>query len=110
MIRRFILRLLFGEDVFLALQIRSVERLDLRPGDLLVIKSAPPLSFEMLDRIKAYWSARLPNTRIVLCDPSVSLEVIGKADAEASPSAMVRQAAAVEEGPADRPMSGPGVE
>jgi len=60
-----------------------IGRLDLRPGDVLVVKCSGVLSTEMAGRVARIMRERLPTTPIIIIDRQIDLAVLTKEEIEA---------------------------
>lgn len=74
-----------GDAALAAVDAIDVKRLQLKPGDLLVVRSTEELDQVTADRIRAgirqlLTNAGHPNTRVMILGPKLSVEVLGVGD------------------------------
>lgn len=62
----------------------SIAKLQLAPGDILVVRVRGHVSLDTRARAQAAWSPLLPRTvKMLIIDDTIDLEVLTKADIEA---------------------------
>lgn len=74
--RRDIFKLFGGAAAIPA--VKSVEMLEMKPEDVLVVKCKRHISEEDAARIKALCDAKLPSRTVMVIDDTVDLEVLRK--------------------------------
>lgn len=75
--RRDIFKLFGGAAAIPA--VKSVEMLEMKPDDVLVVKVNEHISQEAAERLRALCEIKLPGRTIMVIDKSVDLEVLRKA-------------------------------
>lgn len=58
----------------------EIARLEMKPGDVLVVRPQRPVPAEAAMRIQSYVARALPNTKILVIDPGMELSVVTKAE------------------------------
>lgn len=56
--------------------IEDLTRLDVQPGDVLLLQSKVTLSRETAERLEAEFSRRLPGVEILVCDDEIEAKAI----------------------------------
>lgn len=60
----------------------EMTRVEVRPGDIFVLKCDQPISTETAEWLRESLSARLDGAKVIVLDHSLSLGVIGAAEIE----------------------------
>jgi hypothetical protein len=61
------------------IEIADLRRLELRPGDRVVLKLAHNLPPEGYQRLRKYWDTFAPDVPVLIIGPDMSLDIIAEA-------------------------------